>query len=525
MAVNGGPGAAGAGPRRLGSRVVFVAANYRGEALGNHFAGVAVATTLHEQTATFAAEGWSKVTRTPGLVLVDGPVGLPRAMTGIANAHASGSPLVAIDEPGALDSPDMLDRHVAMASSITRAVLRVAPEDVSAVLPRAFALADLPPRGPVLVAVDARAGSQGTGDPPGWAASSDVAGLEPVLRLVHEAERPVIVAGGGVYWAGAEAALRRLAEARAVPVIMTGMGRGALPADHALVVSRARSVALREADLVLVAGTPLDFRLSYGQFGAARLVHLCEDVSEVADHVELAGSVVGPLEEVLAALAGCGSATPAALAWSGRLQAEEVRRREEAAGQFDDDALPMRPTRCYGELRRWLDRDAIVIGDGGDFVSYAGRFVDSFTPGSFLDPGPFGCLGVGTGYALAAGLAQPGRQVVALLGDGAAGFSLMEFETLVRYRLPVVAVVGNNGTWGLEKHHMRALFGYDVVADLDQGTRYDEVVRGLGGHGELVERPEDLPGALDRAAHAGVPALVNVLLDPADMYPRSTMLA
>jgi acetolactate synthase-1/2/3 large subunit len=481
--------------------------------------------TLHEQTATFAAEGWSKVTRSPGVVVLDGPLGLPRALTGIANAAANSSPLVVIDELSGSESAETLDRHTAMARTITRATLRVDPRNLGEVLLRASALASTPPRGPVLVAVAPGADTSAHEGPATDVGGPEAGGAKHASGLLDQANRPVIVAGGGVYWARAERALHRLAEEAAVPIIMNGMGRGTLPADHQLAVSRARSFALREADLVLVAGTPLDFRLNYGRFGAARVVHICEHHTDLARHVELSGSVVGRLDRILDALADGRVATSTAAEWSARVQAEERRRRQEETAQLTDDTVPMRPTRFYGELRSWLDRDAIVVGDGGDFVSYAGRYVDSFVPGCFLDPGPFGCLGVGLGYALAARVAHPLRQIVTLLGDGAAGFSLMELETLVRHRLPVVAVVGNNGVWGLEKHHMNALFGYDAVADLNQDTRYDEIARSLGGYGELVGRPDDLPGAFDRAERAEVPALLNVLLDPADMYPRSTSLA
>jgi acetolactate synthase I/II/III large subunit len=181
--------------------------------------------------------------------------------------------------------------------------------------------------------------------------------------------------------------------------------------------------------------------------------------------------------------------------------------------------------RVYAELAGVLDRDAIVIGDGGDFVSYAGRVVDTYAPGCWLDPGPFGCLGSGPGYALAAKLAHPDRQVVLLLGDGAFGFSGMEFDTLARHGVGVVGVMGNNGIWGLEKHPMEFLYGYSVAADLRPETRYDEVVRALGGHGELVRTPGELRPALERALGAGGPALVNVLTDPSVAYPRSANLA
>ena len=136
-----------------------------------------------------------------------------------------------------------------------------------------------------------------------------------------------------------------------------------------------------------------------------------------------------------------------------------------------------------------LDRDAVVVGDGGDFVSYAGRVIDTYEPGCWMDPGPFGCLGAGPGYALAAKLANPDKQVCLLLGDGAFGFQGMEFDTLVRHGVPVVGVMGNNGIWALEKHPMEFLYGYSVAAELQPGCRYDQVVEALGGHGELVETP------------------------------------
>ena len=181
--------------------------------------------------------------------------------------------------------------------------------------------------------------------------------------------------------------------------------------------------------------------------------------------------------------------------------------------------------RLYAELGAMLDRDAIVIGDGGDFVSYAGRVIDSYQPGCWLDPGPFGCLGTGPGYALAAKLAHPERQVVLLYGDGAFGFSGMEYDTLARHGVNVVGVMGNNEIWALEKHPMEFLYGYSVAADLRPETRYDEVVQALGGYGELVRTPQDVRPAIERAFSSGKPALVNVLTDPSIAYPRKSNLA
>ena len=307
-------------------------------------------------------------------------------------------------------------------------------------------------------------------------------------------------------------------------MIANGQARGVLPGGHELLVTRARSVALREADLVIVAGTPLDFRLGYGSFGPRRRrPGWCTWPTRPAGSRRMSRSPRRPR-------ATCPRSSPR---WPRRLTgadpdwapglAEAVRAGLALDGPLlASDADPVHPARIYGELLKVLDDDAVVIGDGGDFVSFAGKYIEPKRPGGWLDPGPFGCLGTGLGYAIAARLARPSAQVVLLLGDGAAGFSLMDADTLVRHGLPVVIICGNNAGWGLERHPMRALYGYDVAADLQPGCRYDEVVRALGGAGELVTAAADIAPALRRAFASDVPYLVNVVTDPEVAYPRST---
>jgi acetolactate synthase-1/2/3 large subunit len=254
-------------------------------------------------------------------------------------------------------------------------------------------------------------------------------------------------------------------------------------------------------------------------------VHIVDSPAQRARHIEAAVSPAGSIRLTLGALADWSGDRRDHEPWIAELRAAETAARAGERDALEADADPIKPSRIYGELRRVLARDAVVIGDGGDFVSYAGKYLDSYQPGCWMDPGPYGCLGTGPGYAIAARLARPQSQVCLLLGDGAAGFSLMDVDTMVRHELPVVMVCGNNGIWGLEKHPMNFLYGYDVAADLQPGLRYDEIVRTLGGAGETVTRPDEVGPALARAFDAGVPYLVNVLTDPADAYPRSSNLA
>ena len=513
----------------------------------------------HEQTAVFAAEGTARLTRSPGLAVLTAGPGVTNGVSAVTTAHFNGSPLVVLagrasDGRWGSGSLQELDHPPLLAPVTKRAWTVHAAGEVGPAVDVAFTLAAARHRGPVfldaslealfgqVVAADSAAGTgraaastagpsvAATGAGAADADIPDAASVTEVARLLAAARRPVLILGSDVWLDRAEDAARAAAEHFRLPVIANGQGRGILPAGHGLLVTRARGLALGEADLVIVAGTPLDFRLGYGRFGGkngtppARVVHLADAATQVATHCELAGSVAGDLSAIFDGLVGEAGAAGASWAedWLPRLQHVAAQAVEADAALLHSDASPIRPLRIYGELAGLLAPDAVVIGDGGDFVSYAGKYVEPQQPGGWLDPGPYGCLGTGLGYAIAARVARPASQVVLLLGDGAAGFSLMDVDTLVRHGLPVVMICGNNGIWGLEKHPMQALYGYDVAADLQPGCRYDQVVTALGGGGELVTQPQDIGPALRRAFEAGIPYLVNVVTDPKDAYPRST---
>jgi acetolactate synthase-1/2/3 large subunit len=494
----------------------------------------------HEQTAVFGAEATAKLTRTTGLAVLTAGPGVTNGISAIAQAHFSGVPLLVVGGrapkyrwgTGALQELD----HPPIVATITkRAVTARTTAEVADMLDAAARIAATPHRGPVFVdvpmdelfasaEVDRRTSAR-----PGRTRSieqPDPGDLAAIAAQLATAQRPVLVLGSDVWLDSADTAAARFAEQTGIPVVANGMGRGILPPGHALLANRARSTAFTQAELVVVAGTPLDFRLGYGSFpGGAQVVHIADSVDQIAGHVGLAAAAAGDLSAVFDGLLEAYLAQPrrSSLAgWAGEIAASAAASARRDAELLTAEFEPIHPARVYGELIPLLGDDAVIIGDGGDFVSWAGKFLEPGRPGCWLDPGPFGCLGAGAGAAAAARLARPDSQVVLLYGDGAAGMSLMDVDTLVRHRLPVVMIVANNGAWGLEKHPMRFLYGYDVATDLSQETRYDAIVAALGGAGETVTRPAEIGAALRRAFAAGVPYLVNVVCDPEVAYPRST---
>jgi acetolactate synthase-1/2/3 large subunit len=513
--------------------------------------GIDIVDVRHEQTAAFAAEGWAKVTRRPGAAAVTAGPGVTNAMSAIASAQANHSPLLVLGGrapatrwgQGSLQEID----HVPLVATLTKlAATATRTADIPALIDAALAAAMSAHGGPAFLDFPLDVVFSAAPDEGGFVPMPSVrgvaglgleSGIEPdgaamdaAIALLRDAQRPVIMAGTDLYWAHGEEALCALVEELRIPVFLNGLARGCVPADHELFFARARSEGLRGADVALLVGVPMDFRLGFGAaFGEDTKIVAIDRVAPAQPYAravdaELFGDMSDVMDVLRVALGGAG-AGDAWRQWIASLQAAEDGVRAGERELLADERAPLHPMRIYGELAAMLDRDAIVVGDGGDFVSYAGRMIDSYQPGCWLDPGPFGCLGSGPGYALAAKLAHPERQVVLLLGDGAFGFAGMEFDTLARHGVAVVGVMGNNGIWGLEKHPMEFIYGYSVAAELRPETRYDTVVEALGGQGSLVRTPAELRPALERAFAADVPALVNVLTDPSVAYPRRSNLA
>jgi acetolactate synthase-1/2/3 large subunit len=501
--------------------------------------GIDIVDTRHEQSAAFAAEGWAKATRETGVCALTAGPGVTNAMSPMGSALMNRSPMLALGGRApamrwGMGSLQEID-HVPFVAPLTRlAKTASTTAEIPGLMDEAFAAAAGPPGGPtfldfpmdqVFMEADVDADSPAVKPDPLGVPAAD--GVDAAAQMLRGAERPVIMAGSGLYWAHGEHALRALAEELRIPVFVNGLGRGCIPADHELAFSRARGKGLKEADVALVIGVPMDFRLGFGgSFGEdTRIIAIDSSPPERPHPREVVVDLVGGVPATLDALRESAAGGPDRATWVSDLQEHENEKRAAEQAELSDPRAPLHPMRLYGGLQQVIDRDTIVIGDGGDFVSYAGRMIETYEPGCWMDPGPFGCLGAGPGYALAAKLAHPERQVCLLLGDGAFGFSGMEFDTLVRHGVPVVGVMGNNGIWALEKHPMEFLYGYSVAADLQPECRYDQVVEALGGHGELVSKPEELKPALERAFASGKPALVNVLTDPSVVYPRRSNLA
>jgi acetolactate synthase-1/2/3 large subunit len=534
--------------KREGVEVVFTLS-------GGHIAGIydgcvregiRVVDTRHEQAAVHAAEGWAKVTRTPGVALLTAGPGVTDGVTGVANAFLAGSPVLVIGgaaplglwDRGALQEMNQIDllRPITKWARTVHETPRLA--EYTAMAFRQM-LGGKP--GPTFLempmdVLNNFADTDTLFDPgepasyrPAGRTAPDPALVEKAAELLNKAQRPVIMAGTAVWWCDAAEPLRRLAERLQAPVYLNGAGRGCLPPTHPLFFSSTRRKALEGADTILAIGTRMDFRLNHGQPplipAGANVIWFDLAAEDIGVNRGASVGLAGDVGMSMNMLTQASTQHTADSEWLTYIRAEESKATGRDEALMSSDAIPIHPMRFCREIRDFIDEDTTVIGDGGDIVSYGGRVINVAKPGYWLDAGPMGCLGTGTGYAMAAQLARPGQKVLILHGDGAFGLNGMEFESMVRQKLPVVSIIGNDGAWGQIKHPQRAIIGHATAAELSPGIRYDRMVEALGGYGELVERSQDIRPALERAFASGLPACVNVLIDPEKPYGRSTNVA
>lgn len=498
--------------------------------------GIAIVDVRHEQAAAHAADAYARLTRGIGVAIVAPGPGVTDAVTGVANAHAARSPVLLIGgaAPLALRGLGALQEmeQVALLRPITKGAWTVAEtRQIPEVLATAIRTALSGRPGPVFVEIPVDLLMTTIEDrlapiPERYVhrprPAAEPGALAELERLLAGAQRPVVIAGGGVWWDDAAKALAAFAERAGVPVFMNGAGRGALGASHPLAFAQARGMALGRADLVLVLGAPLDFRLGYGRpptFAEdARVVMADIDPVELGRNRPLDLALAGDLDVILRQAL---DAVPRGLAervepWLAAVRARETESRRKLEGFCASAETPVSHYRLAAEIARVVTPDTLVIGDGGDVVGCASKVVGLHRPGQWLDPGPLGCLGVGPPFALAAKLLHPDQRVLLIAGDGAFGLNGMELETAVRFRLPVTCVVGNDGGWGQIRNPQLSFYGEErAVATSLPLTRYDRMVEALGGRGVLVREPDELGPALARALASDEVWCVNVVLDPA----------
>jgi acetolactate synthase-1/2/3 large subunit len=508
--------------------------------------GIALVDTRHEQAAAHAADATARLTRGIGVCCVTAGPGVTDALTGIANAYAANSPVLLLGGAaptfnagkGSLQEMEQVD----LFTRITKWSDRIpAPDRVPTYMAKAFRTMLTGRPGPVFLEVPFDVLSNGAEDAECPLPSSyrtrarqpgDPAYVARAAQLLDKAQRPAVIAGSSIWWDDAQAQLAAFAERLGAPVYLNGAGRGCLPVEHPHFFSHTRKDALAEADVVLIAGTPLDFRLGYGAgIGeAAKIVQVDSDAAEIgrnrAADVGIIGDSRSVLEQLTASLGrgkrpeepagGAGTAEHKS-GWLARLREREI---EKAARQAEYEKSAQVPIHHF-RLARELDTvaraagDAMFVADGGNWVAIAAKVIGLRRPGRWLDPGPLGCLGVGAPFAIAAKLLHPDRPIFVIQGDGSFGFNGMDFETALRFKLPMVVVVGNDAAWGQIRLPQVQLFGPEKSpATTLVPTRYDKVVEAFGGYGEHVTDPAQIRPALERAVASGTVACVNVVLDP-----------
>jgi len=486
----------------------------------------------HEQVAGHAAEGWSRATRRCGVAVVTAGPGVTDCVTAIANAYQNRSPLLVIGgrsplarfEMGALQDMD----QVQLVRSITKWARCVYDtQRIPEYIASAFRAALTGRQGPAFLEIPTdvlfrKVEENDVYFPQSYRPQGrvypDPKVVKQAAEIIAKAERPLVMAGSAIYWQDAHQELRHFVEVAQAPVYLNAMGRGAINQDHPLFFSRTRRNALGQADAIVVIGTPMDFRLSYGKrFNPeARTVQVDTDPQELARNrdidVPIEGDAKATLEMLIGELEGVNHDHKE---WITGLREAENKTRGQMEEWMNSDRVPIHPLRLCRDMAEFVDDNTIVVGDGGDIVNLAARVLPINQPGQWYDPGPMGTLGVGTGFCMAINSVYPNKRILMVNGDGAFGLNGFEFDTFVRFNMPVVSVVGNDRQWGQITVGQRAMYGKErvVASILGDNARYDRVVEGLGGHGEFVTEPDQIRPAIERAFASGKPACVNVIMD------------
>ncbi|NRQ34099.1 acetolactate synthase [Nonomuraea sp. NN258] len=507
--------------------------------------GIEVIDVRHEQVAAHAADGHARVTGRPGVAVVTAGPGTTDAVTGVANAFRAESPMLLIGGQGALSQHKMGSLqdlpHVDMMTPITKFAATVpSTERVADIVSMAFRECYHGAPGPSFLEIprdvlDAKIPVEKARIPQNYRASTRQAGdpeaVERLADLLAHAEKPCVLLGSQVWTCRATEAAVDFVRALNVPAYMNGSGRGTLPPGDPHHFQLSRRYAFTEADLIIIVGTPFDFRMGYGKrlSPTATVVQIDLDYRTVGKNRDVDLGIVGDCGLILAAAAqAAGGRVENAAArrkeWLEELRAVETKAYEKRLPRQHSDASPIDPYRLVHEINEFLTEDTIYIGDGGDIVTFSGQVVQPKSPGHWMDPGPLGTLGVGMAFAMAAKHARRDKEVVCLFGDGAFSLTGWDFETMIRFDLPFIGIIGNNSSMNQIRYGQAVKYGEDRarVGNTLGDIRYGDFAKLLGGHGEEVRDPAEIRPALERARESGKPALINVWVDP-DVYAPGTM--
>lgn len=482
----------------------------------------------HEQAAAHAADAYARLTRNVGIAVVTAGPGVTDAVTGVANAYQARSPMILIGGAaslkdkgkGALQEMPQVD----MFKTFTKASFTIeTTESIPEKFAEAFRIALSGRPGPVFIELPFDVLFNFI-DPPAILEKVEIVPVEPdtnhiqaMFEILRNAKKPLLIAGTQVYWDEAHDVLLQLTEQTNLPVFTNGGGRGTLPMNHPNCFKLSRSQALKQADAVVLIGVPMDFRLKYGEKGwneNAKLIQIEQDEADLnqnrtADVATVANSKL-VLEALSEGLQGIDYSD-----WLYQVRENEDSKLDELNEWMAIDTEPINHFRFSRALQDFIDEDCIVIGDGGDIVSAAAKAIDITLPGQWLDPGPLGCLGVGVPFAIAAQHLYPDKKVLVINGDGAFGLNGFEFDTAVRFKLPIVSIVGNDAGWGqIRVSQVNTLGEERAIATSLSQTQYNKVVEALGGYGEHITDADEIIPALKRAFDSGLPACINVPIDP-----------
>jgi acetolactate synthase-1/2/3 large subunit len=488
----------------------------------------------HEAAVVHAADTYARVKRKPALSLVTGGPGHTNSLTGLATAYLSGSPVIAVSGSRPQSSADRQAFQDIDQIGLAKPIVKWAAEprfaaQIPFYLARAYSEAVIGRMGPVhlTIPVDvftaqtaaAAANAPESHEGPAPAAKS----IEEAVALLSRSQRPVVIAGSGAWWADCQVELEQCVEAASLPLFTIGMARGLVADDHSFCfgyadpsLSRAAHRSLQEADLFLILGKRIDFRLGLGSPRVipahARCIQVDIHPQELGMNRALDVAICADLRQTLRAfLRAFVNGQPARTAWFHRLRSLRDEWREELAAYKKDRTEPLHPGALYPEMLGAFPPGTLLAWDGGDFTHWGRSLTSAVQPGGWVRLGPLATIGAALPNGIALKLANPDKPVAVITGDGALGFYIAELDTAVRYKLPLVLIVGNDAGWGLERELQSAAEGTTTACEL-RATRYDRVMEAFGGAGETVERIDQVAPAIRRAFRSDVPYCVNVMI-------------